>query len=240
MAPSPATTILDTLGPEGVFLRFVLNHTGRDDLFSLAPGAVMGSGAPARVFVAADHWLFADTTSTATSLLEQACALPWAQAVNWIAPGAPPRIDGWELGTDLLFSGAGHAGAASAVLSADALIAATDRLHPSLRGNIPPAPIRELLPFRFHGLVADGQIVALCDTTVYDSKWVVIQKVHTASGLLRRGHAKALVSGVLGFIQDQGRQAIWICDEDNIASRALAKTSGLTLQRRFPRLSKPR
>ena len=235
--PPDMRDALKDLGPEGVFLRFLWALTERQDLFHHTSVGLMGCGAPARVFVAADHWLFSSSREAAIEMLHLATSQSWARVVNWIAPGEPPCPKGWKMGTDVMFTGSGDAAESVSILSGNAVIEALDRVHPSLQDRIPPAPIRSSLPFQFHGLEIEGQLVALCDTTVHDDQWTVIQQVHTAPDFRRRGHAKALVTSVLSEIRRKGTQGVWVCDAENTPSIALATACGLTLQRRFSRLS---
>jgi GNAT superfamily N-acetyltransferase len=218
-------------GPAGVWLRFVLRHTGRADLFDVRPGALIGSGRPARVFVADAAWIFGSDPTDAQALLDAATA---ERAVYWMAPGEP---SGWNQGRDHVLV-ASPRPAETAVITGEAFLRMPR--HPALEDLVPPPHILGMLPFRFHGLVRDGVIVAMCDTTVDDGEAVAIAQVHTAPELRGQGLATELIEGVLSQVHGLGRTtAVWLCDEENSASRALAARCGFELRHVVPRLTRP-
>lgn len=234
---TPIDTILARSGPAGVFLRFVRRHTGRDDLFTVHGRALVGSGRPARVYVAARDWLLSDDPDDARALLSTALADPLLRELYWAAPGAPGALpEGFTSGTDLLFVGDPQPFFRTHVLSDEALYAVLDRVDPELADDIPPPSIRAQLPFRLHGLMFEDRIVAVCDTTVDDGEWIAIQQVHTATRVRGRGLATALVRGVLGMAHAEGRRLCWVCDERNTASAAVATRVGLLLHSKIPLL----
>ena len=232
-------TRLEACGPEGVFLRFVLAHTGRTDLFAVEPGGLIGGGLAANVFVASSHWLFADDAATAAKLVATAIDAPRVHAVYWVAPADSAGARGLAVRPG---SGAGPARPPRSTRprssTARTSSAALDRLDPELADHIAPPHIQRQLPFRYHALVHEGRIVALCDTTVDDGTWAAIQQVHTVRALMRRGLATRLVRGVVGFLHSLGRRPVWVCDADNAASRRTAQAAGLRIHRRVTRLSR--
>lgn len=233
---------LEAFGPEGVFLRFLRALTGRDDLFQQQGRAVAGGGAPARVFVVFQHWVLGEGEADARDLLAATLTDARVRAVYYAAEGtAGPLPPGWSCTRDLMLQGPAPASPLeedSDLVSEEAFFDAQDILHPELLPLLPPPPLRSSLPFRFHGLVSGGQIVSICDTTVDDGQWAVLQQVRTPSSLRGQGLARRLVPAVLRWLGARGRRALWVCDEQNLASVATARSAGLELYRELPLLQR--
>ncbi|MEQ1565500.1 MAG: GNAT family N-acetyltransferase [Myxococcota bacterium] len=258
---SSLDVLLGQAGPSGVFLRFVRRLTGRDDLFAVRGRCVVGSGLRAGIYVAPAHWLFAPDADDGDALLadivteafggaagattrpsgaglsfgvEAAEPMPSsreASAVYRVGPGSGPP--GWERTIDRVFVGDGRPSEVRTV-AGDAFLSSLDRLDPELAPRVPPPQILARLPFRFHGLEYDGQLVAMCDTTVDDGEYVAIQQVHTVERLRGRGLGAALLGSVLGWAHGFGRRVVYVCDERNEPSAALARTVGLALHAEVP------
>ena len=232
--------LLDRAGPSGTFLRFLLAHTGREDLFDVRGDAVWSHGRRARVHVVGG-WLLGPPGPESEALVREILADPSVDSayIDVGEPVSPP--EGWQLVTDRILVHPGPLPAPDAqVVSGRAFDERVEagQLHPALADLVPPPAIWSRLPFRFHGVVEGDAIVAMCDTTVDDGTHVVVQQVHTAPEHRGRGLGARVARGAVAANPD--RRALWVCDLENRASEATARAAGFVRLREVPLLVRDR
>ena len=225
------TELLSEIGPVGVFLRFLLAQARDPSLFDTDRGAVLGGDHRSRIPVVSP-WLVGDPAG-AHDLLQIALHRPSVEILHVAAPIEVSPPQGWASTIDrVLIAEPTQDPGEARVLSGPDVLEALDRIHPELAPLIPPPPLRERLPFRFHALMQHQQIVSLCDTTVADGQWVAIQQVRTVAALRGQGLARRLCQGARAAVYP--RSAVWVCDEANLASVATARAAGFAPLVRIP------
>lgn len=105
----------------------------------------------------------------------------------------------------------------------------TAAIHPELK-PILGRPEDLLADFgaldRFHGAFIAGRLVAVAEANVTAGQYVAIQQVYTASDFRGRGIAKALIAKINDANISRGAKSVYVCDSENTASLALAKSLG--------------
>ncbi len=99
-------------------------------------------------------------------------------------------------------------------------------VHEALRDLLPPPRFAERVAFRFFGLRVGREVVALLDVSVDDGDHALVQQVHTAPELRGRGLGARLLAEVVRRMTAEGRAAVYVAADDNVASLALARSVG--------------
>ena len=222
------------LGIEGTFARYLLARIPDAKMlrWTGAPGQVAISGAPYGHYEASFTWILGGRLDAASAFVEHLAKQPHMQAYLPSAHAEPiaAAFPDLVVSTDrvyTLFQPPELPAIAGRIveLRADTALA----LAPDLQSSIPPPAFRRRVDFPYWAVVEDDTVVAIAECAVDDGRFTVIQQVRTTEACRGRGLGRALVAAMCRDIVARGRMPVYICAESNVASVALARSTGLAL-----------